>query len=54
MRPETGVSWLDAAVSKANVPQTVDTETAIEVHLRIAGEEPVRSKPIGDLRFPIG
>ena len=40
MRSETGVPWLDAAVTKANVPQTVDTETAIEVHLRIAGEEP--------------
>ena len=39
MRSETGVSWLDAAVSKANVPQTVDTETAIEIHLRITGEE---------------
>jgi hypothetical protein len=39
MPSETGVSWLDAAVSKANVPQTVDTETAIEIHLRITGEE---------------
>jgi hypothetical protein len=40
VRPETGVSWLDAAVNKANVPQTVDTETAIEIHLRVTGEEP--------------
>jgi hypothetical protein len=56
MRSESGVSWLDAAVSKANVPQTVDTETAIEIHLRITGEElsdetyrrfPVRYRLIG-------
>ena len=40
MRPETGVSWLDSAVNKANVPQTLDTETAIELHLRITGEQP--------------
>ena len=40
MRSETGVSWLDAAVNRANVPQTVDTETAIELHLRITGEQP--------------
>jgi hypothetical protein len=40
VRRETGVSWLDAAVNNANVPQTVDTETAIEIHLRITGEEP--------------
>jgi hypothetical protein len=40
MRSETGVSWLDTAVSKANIPQTVDTETAIELHLRITGEQP--------------
>jgi hypothetical protein len=40
MRPETGVSWLDTAVNKANVPLTLDTETAIELHLRITGEQP--------------
>ena len=40
MRQETGVSWLDSAVNKANVPQTLDTETAIELHLRITGEQP--------------
>jgi hypothetical protein len=40
VRSESGVSWLDAAVNKANVPQTVDTETAIEIHARVTGEEP--------------
>lgn len=40
MRSETGVAWLDAAVNKANVPQTVDTQTAIDIHSRITGEEP--------------
>jgi hypothetical protein len=40
VRAESGVSWLDAAVNKANVPKSVDTETAIEIHLRITGEDP--------------
>jgi hypothetical protein len=53
MRSETGVSWLDAAVSKANVPQTVDTETAIEIHLRITGKS-YPTKPTDDFRLLTG